>query len=394
MTSQAEEETRVNEPGPVNKKRRRLITGAVAFVCLMAAAGGAFYLTGGFDKWRDRQSFDEACQGVMDGDTVRSALGSDAVRAIPDGGAFIFGDNGKSIAQCHAKDREWEGGKDRERGVMTVDIRWASHAARANWGIHHIFANGYEGIGYPVGYGWRGSVVSNEEIVPVMRGAVELTCRNKSGERLLVATSQRGLTMDEAASDQYRTRFAQALTGTATNAAKKFGCDAELGKPVERVPSTAPYLELASKPLDRATGVCAPLAGMTPDARRQNAPLAAGSPKDPDSLAEDCFLIRGKGKRQFESVFRFMALYGRAAENIGKSEDGFDRYPGASGQRETATWATAQCPDHRKALYLAGTVGRGEPAVPSEADEFERKALRAFAQQSANEHGCTNLRTP
>ncbi|KUJ63999.1 hypothetical protein ACZ90_63520 [Streptomyces albus subsp. albus] len=352
--------------------RRRLITGATAVACLLVVSGGVFYFTGGYDSWRDDRSLSSACKGVLDAGALRSALDSDEVRAHQ--GAVHFPDSEAGLlTHCQVADRNGD-------GSIEIAVRWGSKAERMPEALHHQSLDDIGIVAVPIGRKWPGSVVSDGRW---LSGAVELTCRNKPNERLVVNVHE----LLSTARHDTRTHLARVATTTAANAADEFGCDARLGGPVERV---APGTEWKPVPMSKASGSCAALNTLASHAGRQGAHAVLEGPKDPDALVEDCYLAGDKST----PIFRFTALYGTFAENTREKPETLSPVPGDSGQESPRAWATAPCQGGPKALYTVTTVPHGEPKSRSEVPEFERQALKAFAERSAELHGCEKPQTP
>ncbi|MFI0779042.1 hypothetical protein [Streptomyces sp. NPDC021212] len=158
--------------------RRRLIIGSAGAVCLLGVAGATFYFTGGYENWRDDKSLSEACGGVVPKSEMRSALGDDHPRAASDTTRYFpDGEDGR-ITNCYVE------GPDKGK-TITVDLHWASKADRVASAIKHDSLTTAGGAAAPMGRGWPGAVVSDEGLY----GGMDLGCRNKKGESLLVSTS-------------------------------------------------------------------------------------------------------------------------------------------------------------------------------------------------------------
>ncbi|WP_064273603.1 hypothetical protein [Streptomyces sp. RTd22] len=365
--------------------RRRLGIGSAIAACLLAIAGGTFYFTGSYAKWRDGRSLNEACGGVVPKDEVRTALGSAHVRAESDTTRYFpSGEEGR-ITNCYVEDPD--NGK-----TITVDLHWASKAERVASAIKHEFLTTVGGAAVPMGRGWPGTVVSDEGLY----GGVELGCRNKKGESLLVSTFAFDDLLDPENPDEGRGAFARVTSGIAKNAAEKYDCDTQSGDAIKKI---APNPLRNPTPIAQAEGTCSAVAKL--DLKRRNLESVTEAPADPTSPAEDCYLNNAKG----EPVYRLTALYGSFAKSVRYKSSSFELHnslgagedSGADAKTHRA-YRNARCPEGLDTgLYTLSGLSwstQSEPSLKEPDPAFERAALKAFAQQSAKRHGCTGLQTP
>ncbi|MEV4501336.1 hypothetical protein [Streptomyces klenkii] len=360
---------------------RRLMTVFAALVCLLLVAGGAFYFTGGYESWRDERSLSSACKGLLSKEDARSVTQGSRVYAKQDHQFdFLFseGNGGGRVTDCVLKDRD-------ARSVVTVDIHWTSksHAPMKTLPVQ-LQQNTRTGV-VPIGADWPGSIASDDG---QLFGIVELTCRNKQNESLLVAT--RVLYLD--ADDENRAGLARFTTSTAKKAAAEFGCDASMGKATGNV---APDPARKRVPLGKVTGTCAPVVALAEGVKQSGAVSAGDAPSDPHTLAEGCYLTDDHGNQ----LYRLTASYGTLAEIVrheareldATSDSGFD-------DKKHHGYGSAQCADSSKrSLYTLKPVIRGANmglTVKDPDPRFERAALKVFAEQSAKTHGCRDLKIP
>ena len=125
-------------------QRRRLVFGSATAVSLLTVAGGSFYFTGGYETWRDGGSLNEACGGVVPRGEVRTALGSDNVRAESETMRYFPRSEEGPITNCYAEAPD--NGK-----TITVDLHWSSEAERIASAIKHEFLTTVGGAAPPHG---------------------------------------------------------------------------------------------------------------------------------------------------------------------------------------------------------------------------------------------------
>ncbi|MFF7729582.1 hypothetical protein [Streptomyces sp. NPDC008001] len=359
---------------------RRLITVFAVLVCLLFVAGGTFYLSGGYESWRDERSLKAACKGLLSKEDARSVSAGSRVYAMQDHQfGFLFPEDHADITNCVLKDRD-------AHSVLAVDIHWNSKARTATRTLQYQLQQDTRTGIVPIGAGWPGSIAADDD---QLFGIVELTCRNKQNEGLLVTSQALYIKAD----DESRAGLARFTTSTAKNAAEKFGCDAPVGRAVTS--SVAPDPVRHRVPLDKATGVCAPVVALSEGVRRAGATSAGDAPSDPHTLAEGCYLNDAHGYQ----LYRLTASYGSLAENVRRAAREFD-VTDDSGFDEKAHrgYGSAQCADSStRSFYTLKPimVGPGKGLTVKNPDpQFERAALKAFAEHSAKTHGCHDLKLP
>ncbi|MEU8549633.1 hypothetical protein AB0C81_22030 [Streptomyces roseoverticillatus] len=358
---------------------RRLITIFTVPVCLLFVAGGAFYFSGGYESWRDERSLNAACEGLLSKEDARSVSGGSRVYARQDHQFdYLFSGDHAPIANCVLKDRD-------ARSILAVDIHWGSKAQTATRTLQFQLQQNTRTGAVPIGAGWPGSIASDDDH-PF--GIVELTCRNKQNESLLVTSQVLYLKAD----DENRAGLARFTASTAKNAAEKLGCDAAVGRTTS---SVAPDPARNRVPLDKVTGTCAPVVALGEAVRRAGATSVGDAPSDPHTLAEGCYLNDARGRQ----LYRMTASYGSLAENVRRESGEFD-VTDDSGFDEKAHrgYGSAQCGDSPKRSFytlkpIMVSLAEGL-AVKNPDPQFERAALKAFAEQSAKTHGCRDLKLP
>ncbi|MCF3104585.1 hypothetical protein IPZ58_23765 [Streptomyces roseoverticillatus] len=358
---------------------RRLITVFAVLICLLLVAGGAFYLSGGYESWHDERSLNAACKGLLSKEDARAVSGGSRVYAKQDHQFdYLFSEDHAHITNCVLKDRD-------ARSIVTVDVHWGSKTQAATRTLQSQLQQDTRTGAVPIGAGWPGSIASDGD---QLFGIAELTCRNKQNESLFVASRVLYLKAD----DENRAGLGRFTTSTAKNAAEKLGCDAPVGKATS---SVAPDPARNPVPLDKVTGTCAPVAALGEGVRRAGATSAGDAPSDPHTLAEGCYLNDARGHQ----LYRLTASYGSLAENVRREAREFD-VTGDSGFDEKIHrgYGSAQCGDSPKRSFytlkpIMVSLAEGL-AVKNPDPQFERAALKAFAEQSAKAHGCRDLKLP
>lgn len=362
-----------------NIRQRRWPIVPAALVCLLLVGGGTFYVTGGYDSWRDNDALADSCGGVVAKDRIRSALHSEHIEARK-GGASLAGED--ALADCSVTSR---GGG----GSLAVSVNWGSKTERAASSVSHLFLTDSGSAAVPVGQGWPGVMVVNDGD---LFGAVELECSDRPGESLVVSTRTKVGFSGADGGERERVDFAGVVTSTAAAASEKFGCSASNGQPVSRISPDPVHHPV---PLAEAKGTCAPLAALAPEAQRHGASSAVEAPADPHAPVEDCLVTDSQG----HTLYRFSALYGSFAKEVRHRTQAFP-VTGDSGFEAAAHhgFGSAQCPGgSEKSLYTIAATRQSAHdglTVKDPDTDFERAALKAFAKQSAKTHGCNGLRLP
>ncbi len=367
--------------GTVKTSRHRWLITTTASLALLLIAATIFYFTGGYEKWRDERSLSDTCKGLIAKSDARSVSGGSRIYAKQDHQFdFLFSEDDSSgrITNCVLKDRD-------ARSIVAVDVHWTSKARATTQTLQFQLQQNIRTGTVPIGAGWPGSIASDDG---QLFGIVELTCRNKQEESLLVTSRVLYLNAD----DENRAGLARFTTSTAKRAAEKFGCDAPLGKATG---SVAPDPVRNQVPLGKAAGTCAPVVALAEGLKQAGTVSAGDAPSDPHTLAEGCYLTDAHGYQ----LYRLTASYGTLAENVRREAGEFD-VTGDSGfdDKNHHGYGSAQCADSTKrSLYTLKPIMRGTNmglTVKNPDPRFERAALKAFAEQSAKTHGCRDLKIP
>jgi hypothetical protein len=186
---------------------------------------------------------------------------------------------------------------------------------------------------------------------------------------LVSVSAQRNATGDPFTAPEQEARLARITTGTLANAAKKWGCDAELGDRVEQVPAGSVK---TLKKLGAATGTCRGVGSATFE-----------TAADGSAPVEDCILATDTSERQF----RIAAYYGPFVKSARLETTRGREFLGKSGGSDGLYWTTATC-GTSTALYSVEPLDSGDGLVKPQ-PESELQALNVFAKRSAESHGCS-----
>ncbi|MFG3508123.1 hypothetical protein ACGF5F_21775 [Streptomyces sp. NPDC047821] len=338
------------------RSRRRARLTASWAAAVVAAAGGCFWLSGGYDAWRHDRALDTVCDGDLAAGQVR-ALFPD-VELLSRGGA---GGGGDWYCVASTADVERDG-----RGRVAVGIERADGSASRRDG---------EGGAVPLGHGWTGSFAFGDDDRAAVRHAavsVLVDCGKGSGDGLLATVEARLARGGDFRDARTRVRLAAVLTETVTAYAERTGCDARTGSPVRDVPAPA---DRTPRPLGGAAGTCAGLVDPA-TARAWGVTTVAEHPRTPAPV-ETC----GLGGPGGTPLYDFTALYGPYARHE-------QRQGGAA--TAGAPRLTAVCPGAGgTARYSAhpSSDALREGAPPLDRAGLQA-ALKRFADRSAAAHGC------
>ncbi|EGE43981.1 hypothetical protein SACT1_4659 [Streptomyces sp. ACT-1] len=353
----------------VRSPRGRRVRRAAAWTVTAAVLAGAlFWVSGGYDSWRDDRALDSAC----DGD-----LAAGAVRELFDGVSLTSSAHWGDRRHCTVGASD----DDTDAGL----VLWA----RDTEGLGELADVG--GFDAPLGHGWTGSFRfdPDDEDRDEARATLLLSCGKGSGNgRVMTADADlgRGGFDDPVA----RERLVAVLTETATAYTRRTGCAAPVGERVRNVGVTTTLRD--HKPVADATGSCAGLLdGGT--AARWGVRTVREIPTAPAPV-EDCAL----GGLRGTFLYGFTARYGPAAAwEQTRLDHRRDAEARTGADAPNARYVlTARCPGvGGTALFQVGAlhdVDAPELAAPAVDHEELRAALRRFAERSAKNHGCEKPR--
>ncbi|MFJ8922619.1 hypothetical protein ACIREK_24485 [Streptomyces sp. NPDC102415] len=327
------------------------------------AAGGALVLalTAGGLIWGFGLRGDDS--GEAPADTCRGALAAGEAGTFFGGAELEFGGHtaewvGQETEYCAA----WARGEGAGGVQLKLNIR-PSAAHRASGAAEDTSAT-------PIGFGWNGSFAVSDR----PRAGVLVDCAPLPGKGLLVLAEARQ-DIDEL-TDAQVLQVARFATESARRAAKRFGCEGDLG----RRPSAVDRTPWRTRPVAEAEGTCRDVFGRR-DADRLGITTVAEKPAG-RALTEECS-VRLPGK---DHHVRLTAYYGSSAQQ----ETYLDgRYPGSvegavmrshacGGGLGTAYVKFEEFPRPDREKGVRSTVGRQDA----------ERLLAAFATASGARHGC------
>ncbi|MFC6061530.1 hypothetical protein [Streptomyces ochraceiscleroticus] len=360
------------------KFTHRPVLGATAIaLCCLAIIAGVLYATGVYDRWRDDMSLDDACAGTVARGDLASALGSKEVRAS---GA---GDEGEgALAACQVHDRT------SEESRLVLDIRWAGDPGRDFRLAPHPSSHTGQGAVAPLEHGWPGVASQGPNAYQV---SLVMECRNRKNDALFVNGNL--LRGEHSAGAGARAAFARVTTETAARAAKRFGCKAASGT---RITHIADPLSDEQRRVSHAKGTCAALRPYSKEAEAAGLDAVRETAATRNAPVEDCFV--GTADDPGTPSYRALALFGPYPRMVRDAGDttAFGNV-GKSGKNHTA-WATAKCPGSSdRALFTLGQIASANTSAGKRhylPAQTEVDVLTAFAKDSADRHGCTDVRLP
>ncbi|MFH9687097.1 hypothetical protein ACH4LE_12380 [Streptomyces sp. NPDC017413] len=351
----------------VRSRRRRSVRRTAAWTTTAAVlAGGLFWVSGGYDSWRDDRALDTAC----DGD-----LAAGAVRELFDGASLTSSARWGDRRHCTVSAAD----DDTDAGL----VLWAGRTERMT------NLEDSDGFDAPLGHGWTGSFRfdPDSEDRDEARAVLMLNCGKESGHGQLM-TAEADLGRGGFDDPVPRERLVAVLTETASAYARRTGCAAPVGGRVKQVGVTTNRRD--HKPVAAATGSCAGLLdGKT--AARWGVRTVQEITAAPAPL-ENCVL----GGLRGAFLYGFTAYYGPSARDAHfRLDTRLDRDAAARRGPDAPTGhyaLAARCPGAGgTALYEVDTLGDENDrklAAPVVDHRGLRAALQRFAERSAENHGC------
>ncbi|MGA5423741.1 hypothetical protein [Streptomyces lavendulocolor] len=375
--------------------KRHVARAGAGLGVLVLLSGGFFWFGGGYDRWSTGRLLSSACGGVLPADQVRSILGERHLEVGDDGSRGSLDDTTTSLrVVCGiSRDTEKNAGKHTDDGSLTVTINGVPTVDREDRRYESLYPRIRSELPpAPLGQGWNGVFsVGDSHGEGEATTAVLLDCAPGRGDLLVTVSLDVDGYLGDSPLDnpERRTAFARVATDTATNASRRWNCDAPLGEPLTTAP--LPVNEDEHVAPGDAEGTCS---GIT--AQGKTVARAWESERGTTPF-EECVL----GDTEGHTTYRLAAHYGPYAEGARHdyAERSGDPHPVASGQRSGVLanggyWTTAACP------------GSGEPALftlnqysdktkTSEADRaYALSVLKVFAERSAAPRRCTTPAAP
>ncbi|WP_181765415.1 hypothetical protein [Streptomyces albidus (ex Kaewkla and Franco 2022)] len=348
----------------------------------VVAAGAWFYFSGEFDQWRAGSALDEACAGTLPAQDVRSFLDSDVAR--PAKSQYTSDRKVGRLTNCAVS----------AEGSSTSLLAEAHRGSKADDNaatIQHTSVTDPSVMAVPLGKRLPGAIIYDGAEA---FASVELPCSGKEFESIIASVRTVGAGDSSDVFDKAgRTTFAQVSVGFAKKAAAKYGCKISTppGSPLS--PPAANPLP-GSSPVKQAIGTCRPLAGLAAASKKLGLARVQEAPVGNTTTSEHCYLLDSRKKE----VYRLTALYGHNADSVRARNAGRRlSQAGGSDPARNWVWAGAKCPSSdSRALFTLGRVSGTAAVSPGFKTDasYEKKALSAFAEESAKRHGCSDLRLP
>ncbi|MBZ4320582.1 hypothetical protein [Streptomyces huiliensis] len=364
-------------PGRGRRKRRRILLAVGAPVALLAAAAGAFFAFGGYERLEDSRSMKQACQGALskkdlsaflDRDRLHAEKRTDAARGLG------------WVDRCVVLPR---GGKT---GVVDVDIGWADKTRDVLSRLGRPGPAAFAFTAVPIGNGWSGAVLPNAANTDA---TVLLPCRGTDRTLMVNVTGFRLNSDTEVFRDPKALgTLARLTTGTAERAARKLGCEAAPGAPVKTL-SPPPLGDEGAIPLNQAAGTCRALKPAA-DAFAVSGGHTVEETAADDGPVEDCIVSDRRGGR----LYRLGAFYGPYAREV-LAQQKTASLSGTDG-RSIGSWATAECRGFfgQAGFTLTSERGSHASARTPAVRRAQQAMLAAFARDAVRRHGCSDLTLP
>ncbi|MEV6671551.1 hypothetical protein [Streptomyces sp. NPDC051162] len=381
MTSKSDSSTSPSpESAPPPRKRiHRLRLFIFASAAALAIAGTALYTLGPYDAWRDGKSLDEACQGLLPKNDLRSLMGVNHLRG---GDSTINRGPGAQIT-CSVVSPGKSG------GITKFSINWGG---KTGGSLEAIGRSDFDDQGtnaVPIGGGWAGVITSNDHTGSV---STVSQCRGSTKNLTVNVSSYPAQRQDSFNTPRGIGSLARVATETMMNAAKKWGCDAKAGIPVESVTPPLKYWDSPSS-VRKSSGTCRPISPLASEISGVEEKRTIGTPAG-KGLIEDCLILDAKQK----PLYRLAAFYEPYSLEL---HDGsgvrFNDSPAGNDQKTGSAWASAECKDFFGTARFTFTTERGPDGVKaneSDAPDLPTKLLKAFAKDAAQRHACSGLSLP
>lgn len=347
-------------------RRRGVRWASVATAAVVALAGATFWLSGGYDAWRDDHALDQACEGDLAADEVRRLL--PGVELTTSTGTRQEGWFCEVAAADEARDGD---------ATVAVRIRHAESSVESGDG----FDDPGEGA-VPLGGGWTGSFAYGEGAEQA-QVVLLLDCGTESGEGLLARADGRLKRGEDFRDAGARARLTTVLTETALSYARRTGCEPERGEHLTKV--AAPVTDRKPQPLGKASGTCEGVidAGT---AQRWGAGTVIETPASGPTAVERCTL----GSRLGAPLYAFTASYGPYGEKELSAPSSSEIRPAKDGAKSPSPSGryrmTATCPGAGgTAVY---DIVPGDGLAQALDHGSLRAALKNFAEHSAQRHAC------
>ncbi|MFJ3972901.1 hypothetical protein ACIPYR_32775 [Streptomyces parvus] len=370
-------------------KRRAARAGAGAGA-LVVLAGGVFWFGGGYDRWSTDRALTSACDGVLPADGIRAALGERRLKSVADRSEGGLDDPTTSLRVTCGISREpgENTGKDVGEGSVTVTVSGVPTLGLDDRRYERLYPELRTASlpPAPLGQGWTGVFATSDSGTDTeATTTVLLDCAPGRGDLLVTVAVDMGTNRGDTPIDnpERRTAFARIATETAANASRRYGCDAELGEPLETTPLPVNEDEYVT-PAD-AEGTCAGIAA------RGKTVVRAWESERGTAPYETCVLGDARG----DTTYLATAHYGPYAEGAlhDHVERAGDPGPAETGQRSGVLrngsyWTMADCPADAAPAFYTLSAPRDEEKGTKADRAYTLATLKTFAERSARTHGC------
>ncbi|MFJ3998259.1 hypothetical protein [Streptomyces parvus] len=370
-------------------KRRAARAGAGAGA-LVVLAGGVFWFGGGYDRWSTDRALTSACDGVLPADGIRAALGERRLKSVADRSEGGLDDPTTSLRVTCGISREpgENTGKDVGEGSVTVTVSGVPTLGLDDRRYERLYPELRTASlpPAPLGQGWTGVFATSDSGTDTeATTTVLLDCAPGRGDLLVTVAVDVGTNRGDTPIDnpERRTAFARIATETAANASRRYGCDAELGEPLETTPLPVNEDEYVA-PAD-AEGTCAGIAA------RGKTVVRAWESERGTAPYETCVLGDARG----DTTYLATAHYGPYAEGAlhDHVERAGDPGPAETGQRSGVLrngsyWTMADCPADAAPAFYTLSAPRDEEKGTKADRAYTLATLKTFAERSARTHGC------
>ncbi|MEU7580222.1 hypothetical protein AB0B50_21800 [Streptomyces sp. NPDC041068] len=376
------------------KAGRVVLSSCGALVALALIAGGYYWWGGPRERGEARQVLAEACEGVLAADETRAVLGDGPYNSGPGRPDVTYAARaargGAKTVSCDVSRRTEHGaGHPTHDASVEVSVQRVPEREAADRPPRDSELGSGYGPLYPavstelppaaLGGGWHGLFTTGEGFSSAAGGesattAVLMDCARDRGSLLVtVAVGKEVGTLDD---PRERTAYARIATATATKASEKWDCDAKPGRPLRTV--GLPVNADEDVPLADASGSCRGLPGRGSRASRAWESEVSGAP------VEVCVVAGGRvgtpvvRSAERTRIFRLVASFGPYAEN----ERGGHR------ERDGGYGLSAVCRGGGGPALFTVRADEAEERTSAADRDYERAALKAFAERSARAHGC------
>ncbi|MFJ3938592.1 hypothetical protein [Streptomyces parvus] len=370
-------------------KRRAARAGAGAGA-LVVLAGGVFWFGGGYDRWSTDRALTSACDGLLPADGIRAALGERRLKSVADRSEGGLDDPTTSLRVTCGISREpgENTGKDVGEGSVTVTVSGVPTLGLDDRRYERLYPELRTASlpPAPLGQGWTGVFATSDSGTDTeATTTVLLDCAPGRGDLLVTVAVDMGTNRGDTPIDnpERRTAFARIATETAANASRRYGCDAELGEPLETTPLPVNEDEYVA-PAD-AEGTCAGIAA------RGKTVVRAWESERGTAPYETCVLGDARG----DTTYLATAHYGPYAEGAlhDHVERAGDPGPAETGQRSGVLrngsyWTMADCPADAAPAFYTLSAPRDEEKGTKADRAYTLATLKTFAERSARTHGC------